>query len=357
MSTLRGRLLLTLLSVTVLVLGLEIFARFGLRVRPDLERFKLDPELGWTWNPGYDAEEVFYGVPYRMTISEQGIRNGTVVVPKPEGVFRIVALGDSVTEGPGVELEETFVKKIEANLRSVQDHPAVEVVNASTGDYGTQQEAIWLESRGLKLEPDLVLINVYLNDSRTYRNPPAIIASLDSFLGRTSAFYVYYRSLIRDRMATAEIAESDFRFRYSDTWESGSWREDPKKLTQLIQEADGDWGLAWKDSELARIEEGIQEIARTGEQHGFELLIVLFPVDVQVFSETSSALGLEMPQKRLVEFAELEGIPILDILPVLRQYRDRDLYFDQAHLTVEGHRIVAESIAQAIADEALLPGH
>lgn len=354
MSTLRSRLLLALASVMVILLSLELYARLGLGVRPQLERFKLDPELGWVWTPGYEADEVFYGVRYRMAISEQGLRNGPVTIPKPADTFRIVALGDSVTEGPGAELEQTFVKQVEKALVEAEPGLRVETVNAATGDYGTMQESLWLDSRGLAYEPDLVLVNVYLNDSRIHNNPPAIIAALDSFLGRTSAFYYYYRSVARDRMADAEIDEPDFRFRFAEAWESGSWKDNSDELTRLIQEAGGDWGLAWRDSELETIQEGLRAIVQTGERHGFSVLVVLFPVNVQVHATTTTELGLEKPQQNLQDFAVEAGIPVVDLLPILRHHRDSNLYYDQAHFTPAGHQIVADAVAQAIVEGRLL---
>jgi len=57
---------------------------------------------------------------------------------------------------------------------------------------------------------------------------------------------------------------------------------DSDALTHLIQEADQDWGLAWKDEELARIEDGITQMLQLANEHDFELLVVIFPIDVSL---------------------------------------------------------------------------
>jgi len=50
-------------------------------------------------------------------VSSQGLRNEEIPVPKPASVYRAIALGDSITEGGGVELDGTFVKLLERSLQ------------------------------------------------------------------------------------------------------------------------------------------------------------------------------------------------------------------------------------------------
>lgn len=102
-NALLWKLLIALGSILFLLAAAEGFARFYMGVRPVPDRFQLSHQLGWEWTPGYDAVESDHGVDYRMQISRQGLRNESVLLPKPPGTYRIIALGDSITEGPGVE--------------------------------------------------------------------------------------------------------------------------------------------------------------------------------------------------------------------------------------------------------------
>lgn len=355
MSPLRQKLLIATTSVLLLLCGLEGFARVALGVRPTTERFQLSHQLGWEWTPGYDAVETYHGVDYRMTISSQGLRNEEIVLPKPPNTYRIVVLGDSITEGPGVDLSRTFVKLLEQSLQAESPDRIVEVINAGTGDYGTQQELIWLQKRGLAYEPDLVVLDIYLNDSRGFSSPPALIAKLNNFLIPRSAFYILYRNVIRGQMAAQAEASPNFRFRFGETWKSRAWITDSVALTQLIQEADQDWGMAWDCQELERIESGLAQIIQLADQHDFGLLLTIFPVDAQVYAQVDTPLDLDRPQQELVAFAHRHDVPVLDLLPILRDLGTDDLFYDQAHLKPETHHIVADALLQALHEHQLSP--
>lgn len=354
--SLRSKLLLAISSILFLLCGLEGFTRFILGVSPAVERFQLSHELGWEWTPGYDAVETYHGVAYRMLISRQGLRNEEIALPKPPGTYRIITLGDSVTEGPGVELDQTFVKLLEQALQAGSPPgQTIEVVNAGTGDYGTQQEVIWLRTRGLKYEPDLVLVDVYLNDSRSFTPPPAAVAFFNNLFVSKSAFYNFYRNVIRAQMVEQAETAQDFRFRFVDDWQSRAWVNDPQALAAVIQAADQDWGLAWNDQELGRIEAGLAELLQLARDHHFDLFIVFFPTDVQVYAQVDIPAGLDRPQQKLAAFARKHNVPALDLLPLLRAHQSEDLFYDQAHLKPGGHRLVAAALAQALRQSSFAP--
>ncbi len=349
------KLLLALGSILLLVVFMEGFARLVLKVQPARERFQLDPQLGWVWTPGYDAFETYHGVTYRMHISRQGLRNEPVAVPKPQDTYRIIALGDSITEGPGVELEGTFAKLLQNDLQSATSDENFEVIDAGTGDYGTEQELIWLRRRGLAYQPDLVIVEVYLNDSRSFSRPAAVIARLHNFFFRHSAFYTYYFNTVRGQRVAHEEAQADFRFRFGQEWEDKAWQTDSQALTRLIEEAGQDWGLAWDSHEIGTIETYLDEMIQLSNQQGFKLLLVLFPVDVQVYARVDTPLGLDRPQQELLAFAQQRSVPALDLLPILRTHQSEDLFYDQAHLKPETHQLVAQAILDALYSYGLIP--
>jgi lysophospholipase L1-like esterase len=348
MNRLRQNLLIAIGSILLLFVVLEVSARVLLGVEPKLERMQLHPQLGWQWTPGYDTIETYYGVDYRMKISSQGLRDKEITIPKPPDTYRIIAVGDSITEGPGAELGETFVKQLESLLQIQNPTREIEVINAGVGDYGTEQEYIWLREYGLAYEPDLIIVNVYLNDARGFKPPPALVAWVSNFFSSRSAFYYFYFGLFRGYMAAQETTSPDFRFRYQETLQSERWATDPDALTQVILEADEDWGMAWDDRRLQRMENQLTQIIRLTDQHDIDLLITILPVNVQVYAQAETPLGLDKPQQTLATFVQKQGVPVLDLLPVLRAYRDDTLFYDYAHLRPKTHRIVAEAMFEAL---------
>ena len=81
--------------------------------------------------------------------------------PKRPGIFRIIALGDSLTYGYGIDEQDTYPKVLETLLN---DTFRVEVLNL--GVSGAQSEDIYkiLQRKLPELQPDLVIYGMCLND-------------------------------------------------------------------------------------------------------------------------------------------------------------------------------------------------
>jgi lysophospholipase L1-like esterase len=108
------------------------------------------------------------GVEYGLTpgfgdISVLGWRGDDVVLPKPQGVFRIVAMGASTTYG-FTATEETYPAWLERILHETYGLNNVEVVNAGVSGYTTWNSMVSLATRVLELEPDLVIVYHATND-------------------------------------------------------------------------------------------------------------------------------------------------------------------------------------------------
>jgi lysophospholipase L1-like esterase len=101
-----------------------------------------------------------------VKVSEQGLRNRIVEVPKPAGTFRILVIGDSVPFGWGVGEGEAFPAVLERLLRehSSADNRRYEVVNGGSPGWGFYEEFLWLHDRGISFEPDVVVQCIINND-------------------------------------------------------------------------------------------------------------------------------------------------------------------------------------------------
>lgn len=74
---------------------------------------------------------------------------------------RLLLLGDSFTCGYGVERAETFADRLEARLGE-------DVVNAGVGGFELVHHLHYFRSQGQKLQPDLVVLALYLNNDLTH---------------------------------------------------------------------------------------------------------------------------------------------------------------------------------------------
>ncbi len=81
---------------------------------------------------------------------------------KPEGIFRILFLGDSNTFGL-IPLEQLYTRLTE-NLLHSNGYANVEVISIGVGGWGTDQMLEALTREGVKYEPDLVIYQFCGND-------------------------------------------------------------------------------------------------------------------------------------------------------------------------------------------------
>jgi hypothetical protein len=86
----------------------------------------------------------------------RGVRD--YAVPKPKGVTRIVALGDSLTFGFDEPDDATWPAQLESAL------PGTEVPNLASPGYAHDQMYFALVDSGVALEPDIVVLAFYDND-------------------------------------------------------------------------------------------------------------------------------------------------------------------------------------------------
>ena len=155
------RFLFGLLLVVLTLAGAEAGMRFlAARGRPD-------PVLHHRPRPNVTAR--VRGVEFRT--SSLGLHDREYPAQKPPGVFRILLLGDSFTEGGGLAIEATVAKQAEAMLntrgcqspRSASSRP-IEVVNGGVASYSPILEYLFLGVLGPALEPDLVVLNFDMTD-------------------------------------------------------------------------------------------------------------------------------------------------------------------------------------------------
>jgi lysophospholipase L1-like esterase len=150
-------------SLTIFVLVLE----GGLRLIPATAPKKVlnqpHATLGWSKQENTSTRRLTGEYDVTFEVNALGLRNDPMTSPeKPEGIFRVLCLGDSFTLGYAVEREDLFAEELERwwNLEGRK----VEVINTGTEGYSTDQEALWLIENGEAFDPDLVLLFSYEND-------------------------------------------------------------------------------------------------------------------------------------------------------------------------------------------------
>lgn len=100
-------------------------------------------------------------------LNSQGFRTAEYTRTKPEGVYRIVAMGDSFTSDSGfVPLDRLWHYLVGAHMRARHGRP-VEVVNLGVPGVGPRFTLRLFEVEGHHLAPDLVLFGLFVGNDLT----------------------------------------------------------------------------------------------------------------------------------------------------------------------------------------------
>jgi len=163
-------LLATLISLVLAVFSLELLTRlvvddgmqFDLEMwkyARDIKQVAADPLIGHEHAPNRQAR--LMGVDFRT--NSQGLRDREFSVERVPGKLRIAMLGDSLTVGWGVPVDDTFAKRIERMYAAAGID--AEVINFGVGNYNTVQEVQAFLAKGYRYRPDIVVLNYFVNDA------------------------------------------------------------------------------------------------------------------------------------------------------------------------------------------------
>ena len=153
------------LSVFFAVGAVEVASRLRLIPCVDNAPNVWEPhrQFGWFHRPGISAwgqgcNRV--GIDWRsfVEIDDQGLRDDKPhSYAKPDGVYRVLLIGDSFTEGFTVDLDEHFAPDLERRLTAAAGAP-VEVLNSGVSAWGNGQELLYYSLEGSRFSPDLVVL-------------------------------------------------------------------------------------------------------------------------------------------------------------------------------------------------------
>ncbi|MCI0585512.1 MAG: GDSL-type esterase/lipase family protein [Planctomycetes bacterium] len=199
-SRTRGRRLAVGL---LLALGGVLLAEATLRLAGFEESYiQYDSATRWSLRPGFRGRgPALPHVPldYEVRVNSLGFRGSEFRTAKAPGVFRYVALGDSVTFGFGVREADLFSAKIAEGLAAESPSSRIEAVNAGVPGFTSLQGLRHLEARVLPLRPDLVSVFFGWNDGWRTSVPDAVwierLGGTRAFLESSRLYALFRRGL------------------------------------------------------------------------------------------------------------------------------------------------------------------
>ncbi|MGQ0735472.1 MAG: GDSL-type esterase/lipase family protein [Acidobacteriota bacterium] len=299
---------------------------------------------------------------HEVVINSQGLRNDELA-PKKAGTVRILFLGDSFTFGVGVEQEDSFPARVQAEL-ATRGIP-IEAVNAGVPGYGTAEQATWLERRPDLLDSDLVVLGVFVGND--LHDAKRLHGAVDHVVERspgtnTTGAWVYHNShlyLLAQRAIPGLVMS-----RVRDALGIEDWlsREMLDEISPCATHRP-----PWVEGAIAITGDSLDRILASTTPRGVPLVAVLIPdgsaVDPERWDSMIRQLDVDPtdydPERCDAIFVDLlrrREIPMLDLRPALgaalASGNDPYYHYDR-HFSLAGHTIAGAQIARYL--ETRLP--
>lgn len=308
-------------SLLVALLLLEGFCRWFIDdgMRLDLEMWKYativkqpaaDPAMGHVHRA--NARARLMGVDVRT--NAQGFRGAEIAAAKPAGTRRVLMLGDSLTMGWGVKEEDTVAVLLQQRLNQGTGG-RFEVINAGVGNYNTAMEIAAFEAKGLATDPDIVVLNYFINDAEPTPQPTS------NWLTRNSALLTFVMGRF-DTLTRSWGAAPDWRHYYDGLYaeDRPGWQQTRRMLARFA-------GIC-RDRRLLCLVANYPELRQLAE----------YPFDHIERMVRNEVTGL--------------GLPYLDLLPALAAQVPSSLWVspEDAHPNAAANVLIADRIAMAVAN-------
>jgi lysophospholipase L1-like esterase len=361
-----------LLPSLLLVAGLEGAVRLAGLDRPSLAAggfgriglgsfIRADPLLGWSLEPGYRG--LSEGRP--VSLNSEGLR-APEIPPKGADEYRILSLGESTTFGVGVGDGETYSARLEEYLRERFPGREIRVINAGVSAYSSTQSLLWLEHRGLRLRPDLILLYHEINDylpatirdtelteADLLKTDRRLYSSKVERLGRSlAARSALYRALsygwARHRIVRLDPSDLTARAEANPLAEIGLPETVAFRVAGVRRRGGG--GKEEVAGEIVpellgrRVSEAerrgnLEELAALCRRKGIDLVVIHPSYRI---SKPHSCL--------LTRFCRDKSVPLFESYPFLHlKGAPEELFADGLHPTAEGHDRLARGLADFLA--------
>jgi hypothetical protein len=346
------------------------------------------PEFGWSLQPDISYHYRMAADMIHVEHNSKGFHDFEHRYENPEGVSRIVVLGDSFMEAFSVHSGDTLYSQLAGQLQTAGRE--VEVINLGVGGYGTLQEYLVYLAEGRRYRPDVVLLGFYFgNDLRNNLLELEKIVNVGTMKAQSRPFLdpdraddfvttpvdyagamQRYDAALQDKdtiihrlarhLATFRAVEMVVaRLFPPDEWKSAAsqQQEDFVGLGMHFCEEPAEFGRAWQSTR--RI---LQQLNSEVQASGAELVIFTVPAEHEVDPALMQALEKDFydPEalcletapayRRLQEISDELGVTYIDLLPEFRHNASagKAYFLADRHWNAAGHALAASRISEAL---------
>lgn len=285
---------------------------------------KIDPSRDLCIVKSTDSLLIYTFVPNTCAFNSHGYFDYEYTYTKPEDVFRIVIIGDSVAQGFEMKLEDSFGKVLERTLNTLKTNKSYEVIVLARAGYSTSQEVFLLKNEAPKYSPDLILWSYVLND-------PAhpVYHDVNGELGR----YFY----VSDSYAFDFISKKLFFLK-----EKIKGRNCNKEFHVFLH-------CAYQE----QVDRDIKEIGIFLKKEGIPIVFLIHPVFEK--NKTFQDYSLVNLHSKLSRLADNSGLIPVDLLDAFKPYMPDEVKlpgtkdnYDVWHPNKKGHEVLADHLYKFI---------
>jgi lysophospholipase L1-like esterase len=287
--------------------------------------YRPDPRLLWVPEPGRTLTVVNH---LPITINHQGLRYPVDLQAKQKDQFRIIAFGDSSTQGWGVDDNSHY----SAFLESMLNHGSCakghfQVVSGGVNAYPNSLVAEKLKEvvEDDTLRPDIAIV-AYSYNSSFEKLTKLQGADREKFLRRVEWKSIARRSAI-------------YNFLIEDLLRKFAYYQ----LRHVIMAGTLDTLKGMENLDMDQFNRNLAQSLQLCRTHNVQLVFLLLSSDGQTPSTPMHPF-----QKAMLEFAEKEHAPIVNMIPVLSTKDQAAMFMDPAHPTAAGHQVIASELIKTV---------
>lgn len=251
-----------------------------------------------------------------------GFREREFDLRNPLGVYRIAIIGDSITYGQGIEVEQRFSNVLERQLNNHEGKRKYEVLNFGRNGAETVDEVQFLLHPVLNTKPDFVLLQWYQNDVEGHDKngrpsfqglvPSPSLQSL--FQANSVVFYLLNEQWItlQSRLGWVQSYKEYMLARFTD----------PNSPSSVAAKSE------------------LQKFIDICKQHGIPLGMVLFTHEVE----------LGFLADRVLALCQREAIPCLDLRETFAEHKPDWASRLDPHPGPSANRLVADRLMQTFSE-------
>jgi lysophospholipase L1-like esterase len=279
-----------------------------------------------------DLRVTFMGSP--LATNRHGFRGPEISEVASPGVMRVVGLGDSIMFGWGVNDDETYLSVFARRLAEMQPRIRCEIVNTAVPGYNTVMEVETLRAKGLRLNPDLVVLGFCGNDV----NLPYFIRDREEYLTLRRSFL---KQFVRERLARRSSDEISLEEKTGlarwtapnrEAWD-GFASSEAHRVPSRYRDMVG----------LKAFTRAMEDLRDLGIRHNFHVAVVFFPTARRRAAEIAARLDFLVVNARFAVEAYMSEHGI-------EKFAGSQLTIGSAdpHPSALGHELIAELLLDSI---------